>query len=215
MVLSKPKPKSRKLYLCTCGCNRLVRRWTIRRHRIKKASVESPPPLKQRCIAHFQADTDSSSSDHPQLHAASFDFSFSLPSLDPPATLDLLQSPGDGRTLPSGRFVDNVLLSLHTRTHRTTDESDNEDSEDALEGDAAEAADTIDPGTDDFWDGEDVDIEGEVDPRKDVVSDWDILAQDFIVEAERLRKFEGFLMHTLVTHRRFCVQASFLSRTMT
>ena len=110
---------------------------------------------------------------------------------------------------------DNVLLGLHARTHRTTDESDNEDSEDALEGDAAEAADTIDPGTDDFWDGEDVDIEGEVDPRKDVVSDWDILAQDFIVEAERLRKFEGFLMHTLVTHRRFCVQASFLSRTMT
>jgi hypothetical protein len=176
---------------------------------------ESLPPPKRRRITQFQADTGSSPSDHPQLHASSFDFSPSLPLLDSPAASDLLQSPGDGRTIPSGRFVDNVLLGLHARTHRTTDESDNEDSEDALEGDAAEDADTIDPGADDFWDGEDVDIEDEVGPREDIVSDWDILAQDFIVEAERLRKFEGSLLHTLVTHQRFCVQASFLSRTMT
>ena len=108
-----------------------------------------------------------------------------------------------------------MLLGLHAQTHRTTDESDNEDSEDTLEGDAAEDADTIDPRADDFWDGEDVDIEDEVGPHEDNVSDWDILAQDFIVEAERLRKFEGSLLHTLVTHRRFCIQASFLSRTMT
>ena len=90
--------------------------------------------------------------------------------LDSPAASDLLQSPGDGRTIPSGRFVDNVLLGLHARTHRTTDESNNKDSEDALEGDAAEDADAIDPGADDFWDGEDVNIEDEVGPREDIVS---------------------------------------------
>jgi len=111
--------------------------------------------------------------------------------LDPPTALDLLQSPGDGRTIPSGRFFDDVLLSLHARTHRTTDESDNEDSDD-------EAADTIDPGTDDSWDEED--IEDEVDPREGIVSDWDILAEEFIVEAERLRKFEVSLLQTPVIY---------------
>jgi hypothetical protein len=173
---------------------------------------ESLPPPKRRHITHFQADTGSSSSDHPQLHTSSFDFSPSLPLLDPPAALDLLQSPGDRCTIPSGHFVDNTLLSLHAQTHRTTDESDNEDSEDALEGDAAEAADTINLRTDDFWDGEDIDIEGEVDPCEDIISDWDILAQDFIVEAERLHKLGGSLLHTLVTHQRFAFRRVFYLR---
>lgn len=103
----------------------------------------------------------------------------------------------------SDRFVDDILLSPHARTHRTTDESDDEDSDDALERDAA--GDTIDPGTDDSWDGEDVDVEGEVDPRDGIVSDWYIPTEEFIVEAERLRKFGDSLLHTPVTHWRFCV----------
>lgn len=148
---------------------------------------ESPPPPKRHRIAHIQADTGSSS----------FNFSPSLPLLDPPAALDPLQSPGDGRTIPSSRFLDDVLLSLYTRTHRTTNESDNEDSDNALEGDAADAADTIDPGTDDS--SEEEDVEDEVDSHEGIVSDWDVLAEEFIVEAERLHKFEVSLLHTPVT----------------
>jgi len=207
-------PVSQNKKKCTCGCNRLLSRWQRWRHFKAKALAiastvqpESPPPPKRRRIAHIQADTGSSSSDQPQLHTPSFDFSPSLPSLDPPAALDLLQSPGDGRTIPSGRFFDDVLLSLHARTHRTTDESDNEDSDDALEGDAAEAANTIDPGTDDSWDEEDV--EDEVDPREGIVSDWDTLAEEFIVEAERLGKFEVSLLHTPVTYGVFAFRRVF------
>jgi len=124
-------------------------------------------PRKRRRITRFQADTSSSSSDHPQLRAPSFEFNPSLPLLNPPATLN-----------------DDVLPNLHARTHRTTDESDDEDYEDTLEGDAAEAIDF------------DVDIEGEVDPRKGVVSDWDILTEKFIVEAEELGEFHDSLLHT-------------------
>lgn len=113
--------------------------------------------------------------------------------LDPPADLDLPQSPGDARTVPSHRFVNDVLLDLHARTRRTTDESDDEGSEGALEEGAVEAADSINHGTDD---GEDVDMEGEVDPREGVVSDWDILAEDFIVKAVELGKFEHSFLHT-------------------
>jgi hypothetical protein len=83
--------------------------------------------------------------------------------LDPPPALNLLQSSGDARTEASGLFIDNVLLNLHARTHRTTDQSNDEDSEEALEGD-------------DFWDGEDVAMEGDVDPHEAFVSDWDLLA---------------------------------------
>jgi hypothetical protein len=169
------------------------------------AQPESPPPPKQRRIAHIQVDTGSSSSNHPRLHTPPFDFSPSLPLLDPPAALDLLQLPGDGRTVPSGRFFDDVLLSLHTRTYRTTDEGDNEDSDDALEGGAIEAAD--DPGTDDSWDEEDV--EDEVEPHEGIASDWDILAEEFIVEAERLGKFEVSLLHTPVTYGVFAFRRVF------
>jgi hypothetical protein len=40
-------------------------------------------------------------------------------------------------------------------------------------------------------------MEGDVNPREGIVSDWDILAEEFIVEAEELGKFERSLMHTL------------------
>jgi hypothetical protein len=35
-----------------------------------------------------------------------------------------------------------------------------------------------------------------VDPREGIVSDWDLLAEEFIVEAEELGKFEHSLSHT-------------------
>ena len=57
-----------------------------------------------------------------------------------------------------------------------------------------EATDSSDPRTDDR---EDVDMEGEVDPHKGIVSDWDILAEDFIVEAHERGMFEHSLLHTL------------------
>ena len=154
---------------------------------------EPLPPPKRRRIAHFQADASSSSSSHPQSRTLEFEFDPPLPSLDPPVDFDLPRSPEDARTVPSHCFVNDVLLDLHARTHRTTDESDDEGSEDALEEGAVEAADSIDPGTDDR---EDVDMEGEVDPREGVVSDWDILAEDFIVEAVELGKFEHSLLRT-------------------
>jgi hypothetical protein len=205
--------------ICEC-CNRSLPRWTRRRHRklLQEKQLESgsPPPPKRRCIAHiqagqessnsstsrFRADGSSSSSDRPrfpttpQSHAPSFEFDPSLPSLSPPQAPNLLQSSGDARTEASGRFADNLLLNLHAQTHRTTDQSDDDDSEDALEGDAVESTDAVDHETDDFWNGEDVAMEGDVDPREGVVSDWDLLAEEFIVEAEELGKFGHSLLHT-------------------
>jgi hypothetical protein len=138
--------------------------------------LESPPPPKSRTdnnssTSHSRADASSSSSDYP-----------------PPQ----LQSPGDALTEVSGPFVDDVFRA---RAHRTTDQSDDEDSVDALEGDAVEAADSVDHETDDLWNGEDVAMEGNVDPREGIVSDWDLLAEEFIVEAEELGKFEHSLLH--------------------
>jgi hypothetical protein len=195
-----PKPLKNRRFLCSCGCNRLLTRWPIQQHLKLKhlASIgqhESPPPPKRRRITHFQADA-SSSSGHPQLDAPSFEFNPSLPLVDPPAASDPLQSPVDAQTEVSGRFFDDVLLNLHTQTHQTTDDSDSEDFEDALEGDGVEAAHTIDPETNDFRDREDTDTEDDVDPREGIVSDWDILAEEFIVEAEKLGKFEYSLSHT-------------------
>jgi len=144
-------------------------------------------------IANFQADAGSSSSGHPQLHTPLFN-------LDPPADLGLLQLPEDAHTVPSRRFVNEVLLDLHAQTHRITDETDDESSEDALKGDT----DSVDPRIDDFQNGEDVDMEGKVDPREGVILNWDMLDEEFITEAEGLGKFEHSLLCTL-THRCFCV----------
>ena len=155
----------------------------------------SPPPRKRRRTGHFQADASSSSSGHPQFHAPLFEFSPSLPFLDVPEASNILQSPGNACTIPSGRVVDDILLNLYARTHRATDESDNGDSEDAPKGDATEAADSIGPGTGDLWNGEDIDTEEEEDPRGDVILHWDILAEDFIAEAEELGKSKHSL-HT-------------------
>jgi hypothetical protein len=210
-------PESRKEdthRICSCGCNRSISRWTERRHLQKNLSrLESPPPPKRRRIAysqagqesfiirpckqkqsrtdnnsstsHSRADASSSSSDHPQLHAPSFEFNPSLPS-----------PPEDARTEASGLLVDDALLNLYARTHRTTDQSDDEDSEDAFEGDAVEAADYGDQETDVLWDGEDVAVEDDVDPREGIVSDWDLLAEKFIVEAEELSEFGHSSLHT-------------------
>ena len=42
-----------------------------------------------------------------------------------------------------------------------------------------EAADSVDHETDDFWDGEDtIAMQGDVDPREGIVSDWDLLAEE-------------------------------------
>jgi len=210
--------------ICRCGCNRSVSQLTAWRHEHRtETRPESPPPPKRRRIAHFQAGQESfiitpdkqkqsrtdnisstshsrvDASDHPQFStpAPSFDeFNPSLPLLDPPPASNLLQPPEDALTEASGLFVDDFLLNLHTRTHRTTDQSNDVDSEGALEGDTVEAADTIDHETDDFWNGEDVTIKGDVDPREGVVSDWDLLAEEFIVEAEELGEFEHSLLHT-------------------
>ena len=144
---------------------------------------ESLPPPKRHHITQFQADAGSSSSDDPQLHAPLSDFNPSLPFPDPQ------------HTRASSRFVDDVLLNLHTQTHRITDDSNNEDSEDASEGDAVENADSINPETNDFSDGEDVDMGGDVDLCEGIISDWELLAKGFIVEAMELGGFEPSFLH--------------------
>ena len=158
---------------------------------------ESLPPPKWHCITYFQADASPSSSGCPQLHAPLFDSDPPLPLLDPPADLDLPQLPGDAYTVPSHHFANDALLDLHAWAHQNPNESDKEDSEDAPEGDAVEGANTIDLGTDDFWNEENADMEGKVDPHEGIVSDWDILAEKFIVEAEEFGKFAHSLLHTL------------------
>jgi len=55
-----------------------------------------------------------------------------------------------------------------------------------LPRDAAETAESISPGTDDPWNGEDVNTEDEVDPCEGEVSDLGILAEEFIAEIEEL-----------------------------
>ena len=63
-------------------------------------------------------------------------------------------------------------------------------------GDAVEAPDYVDHETDDSRDGEDVAVESDADPREGIVSDWDLLTEDFIVQAEELGKFGHSLLHT-------------------
>lgn len=159
---------------------------------------ESPPPPKRRRIAHFEADGNSSgpSSGHPQLRAHSFEFNPSLPLMDPPEASNSHQLLEDVRTEASGHFVADALLNLHTRTHRATNQSDDEGSEDALERDAVEDADFIDSENDDFWNGEDVDMEDDVDSREGIISDWDLMTEEFIVEAEKLGESGHSLLRT-------------------
>ena len=189
----RQKPKK---FQCICGCNRLLTQWTIWCH-VQSSTMQrksgSPPPCKRHCTGHFQAGASSSSSSHPQFHMPSFEFDPSLPFLDLPEASNLLQLPGYTHTIPSGCIVDDILLNLHARTHWATDESNNEDSEDALRGDVTEAAG---PGTGNLGNGEDIDTEEEEDPYGDVISHWDILAQDFIAEAEELGKSKHSLLHT-------------------
>ena len=155
---------------------------------------ESLPPPKQHHITH-QADASPSSSGHPQLHTPSFDSNLPLPFLDPPADLDLPQPPEDAHTVLPHRFANNILLDLHARTYQNPDENNDRDPKDAPEKDAVDA-DSIDPRTGDFWNEEDVDVEGEVDLRKGIVSLWDILTEKFIMEAEEFGKFAHSLLDT-------------------
>jgi len=196
--------------ICPC-CKALKHRSTVWRHKKKAAEAqaqaevkaqaqapivqhESLPPPKWRRITH-QADASPSSSGRPQLHALSFDSNLPLPFLDPPADLDLPQPPEDARTVPPRRFADNVLLDLHAWTHRNPNENNDGDPEDAPEKDVVDA-DSIDPGTGDFWNKEDVDVEGEVDPCEGIILLWDILTEKFIVEAEEFGKFAHSLLDT-------------------
>jgi hypothetical protein len=185
---SPPPPKRPRIAHSQAGEESFI----IRPGKQKQSRTDNNSPA-----SHSHADASASSSHHsqrptPQLHAPSFGFDPSLPLFDPPPASNLPRSPGDSRTEASGRFVDNVLLDLHARTPRTTDQNNVnnvEDSEDALEGDAVEAAAPVDHETDGFWNGEDVPMEGDVDPRVGIVSDWDLLAEEFIVAAEELSKF--------------------------
>ena len=169
---------------------------------IRPGKQKQPRADKNFSVSHSRADTSSSSSGHPPSPVPSFEFnpslefSPSLPSLDPAPASNLLQLPGAAHTEASGLFIDNICLNIHAGTHRTTNQSDDEDSGDAFEGDAVEAADSVDHESDDFWNGEDVGMEGDVDPREGVVSDWDLLAEEFIVKAEELGKFEHSLSDT-------------------
>jgi hypothetical protein len=117
------------------------------------------------------------------------EFNPSPPLLNSPPASNLLQPPGDALTEASGSglFVDDVLLNY---------QSNDEDSEGALEGDAVEAADYIEYETDNFWNGEDDAVEGDADPREGIVSDWDLLVEEFIVEAETLGMFGHSFLHT-------------------
>ena len=186
-------------FQCICGCNCLVIQWTIWHHILfstMQCKSGSPPPHKWHRTGHFQADASSSSSGYPQLYAPSFEFNPSLPFLDVPEASNLLQSPGYACTIPSGHVVDDILLNIYAQTHQATDESNNKDSEDAPEGDATGAADSIGRGTGNLWNGEDIDTEEEEDPCGDVISHWDILAEDFIAEAKEFGKSKDSLLHT-------------------
>jgi hypothetical protein len=85
---------------------------------------------------------------------------------------------------------------VYHRTQRTTDQCDDEDSDDVLEVDAVEASDSVDHETDGL-NGEGIAMEGDVDLHEGIVSDCDLLNKEFIVEAERLHKFEHSLLHAL------------------
>ena len=54
---------------------------------------------------------------HPDTFMVVPTFNPSLPLLDPPPALNLLQLPGAALTEASGPSVDDVLLNLHARTH--------------------------------------------------------------------------------------------------
>jgi len=141
---------------------------------------ESLPPPKQHHTAQFQTDASSSSSGDLQLHAPSFNFNPSLPFPDPQCAE------------VSDCFIDNVLLNLHlyTQTYQAINNSNNKGPEDAPKGDAVKAPDSVDPGTNDFSNGEDVDTEGDVDPCEGIIVDWDTFAKE-------LGEFEPSSLHIL------------------
>jgi len=188
---SPPPPKRRRIDRLQAGQESSIIR--PRKQEQSRTDNNSPTSLSR-------ADATSSSYDRPrfstpQSHAPSFEFNPSLSLPGSPAASNLLQLPGGARTEVSGRFVDKVLLNL-AQTHQTIDQSDDEDIEDAVEGDTVEASNSVDHETNDLWNEEGVNMEGDVDPREGIVSDWDLLAEEFIVEAEELGKFGHSLLHS-------------------
>src|SRR5258708_20351958 len=180
-----------------CGCNHSVSQATAWRHEHRiETHPESPPPPKQRRTAHFQVGQEACIMTTKKQKWSRTDNIFSnpsLPLLDPPHASNLLQPPEDALTEVSGLFLDDFLLDLHTWTHQTTDQSDDEDSEGALKGDTVEAGDYVVHKTDDFWNGQNVNV----DPHEGIVLGWNLLGEDFIMEAEELHKFGHSLLHTL------------------
>ena len=137
---------------------------------------ESPPPPKRRRTTHSQAGQESFviTSDKQKR-----------------SRTDNISSTSHSRVDAS----DHPQFST-SELHAPSNQSDDEDSEGAIEGDAVEATDHFDYETDDFWNGEDVAVEGDVDPREGIVSDWDLLTEEFIVEAEELGRFGHSSLHT-------------------
>jgi len=196
--------------ICPC-CKALKHQSTVWHHKKKVAEAqaqakveaqaqapivqhESLPPPKWCHITH-QANASPSSSCHPQLHAPLFDSDLPLPFLDLPADLDLPQLPENACTVLPRCFTDNILLDLHAQTHQNPNENNDRDPEDTPEENAVDA-DSIDPGTGDFWNEEGIDVEGKVDLHEGIISLWDILTEKFIMEAEEFGKFAHSLLDT-------------------
>jgi len=198
------------LIICPC-CNNLKHQSTVWHHKKRAAQAqaqaevedqaqapivqhESFPPLKQHRITHCQADASPSSSGCPQLHTPLFNSNLPLPFLNLPDNLDLPQLSGDACTVLSHHFADNVLLDLHAQTHRNPNENNDNDKdpEDAPEKDA----NSIDPGTGDSQNEEDVGMEDGVDPHEAITLLWDILTERFIAEAVEFGEFAHSLLHT-------------------
>jgi hypothetical protein len=122
---------------------------------------ELPFPPKWHCIAHFQVGQESFIIIPDKQKQSCTDNIFSnpsLPLLDSPLASNLLQLPKDALTKVFGLFINDFLLNLHTWTHQTTDQSDDKDSEGALKRDAVKAGNYVDQKTDDFWNGENIDM---------------------------------------------------------
>ncbi len=134
----------------------------------------SPPP-KWHCITHFQAGQESSNSSTSHFCAGGSSSSSDRPQISTPQLHAPLFKFNPLLPLLDPPVASNLLQS---------------------QGDAVGAADSVRHGTHDFWGEGDIAMEGDVDPHEGIVSSWDLLAEEFIVEAEELGKFEHPLLHT-------------------
>ena len=163
--------------ICIC-CNRSLSRLTRRHHRerCRKMQLESRSPPPKWCrIAHFQVGQESSNSCTSCFCAGGSSSSSDHPQISTPQ----LHTPSF-KFNPSLPLLDPPVASNLLQ----------------LPEDAVGAADSVCHGTHDFWGEGDIAMEGDVDPHEGIVSSWDLLAKEFIVEAEELGKFEHPLLHT-------------------